>query len=67
MKQNHKRSGIIITIVITSIVLLCFLIVMLLVPLLLFIFLPLSTAMIVVAIARIRELKEEDEDDYRKY
>lgn len=67
MKQNHKRTGIIVTVLITAIVLIYFLAAILIFPPLLLINIPLGVAMIFVARNRIREMKEEDEDDYRKY
>ena len=53
--------------VITAVVILYFLFICLTAPFALIIFLPLGGAVVYIAVSRIREIKKEDSDDYRKY
>lgn len=67
MKKSGKTAGIVATVVITAVVILYFLFICLTAPFALIIFLPLGGAVVYIAVSRIREIKKEDSDDYRKY
>lgn len=67
MKKTGKTAGIVATVVITALVILYFLVVGFAAPFALIIFLPLVAALAYNAVSRIREIKKEDTDDYRKY